>query len=649
MKDIFRILKIVFEYKRQAFASIFFNILFVIFGLVSVSASIPFLNVLFSSNQNSSASGYALNKDDGAPRDTIYFISEGDTVFYNKIEGTVLPEERPEKQLPEFKFDMDYALDIAEFYIGRVVDERGARYALFLICAFIVMTTLFKTSSRYMSLYFLAPVRNGVMRTLRNKLFGKILKLPLSYYSEERKGDIIARMSSDVQEVEVSIISTFEVVFKDPIIIIVNMFALISLSPNLTLFVVVLLPISGLLIGRLGRKLKQSAKKGQKRLGLLISIIEESITGLRIIKAFNNEGRTYGRFESVNRNYTRIMIALFRRRGLAGPLSEFLGTIVMVTVVWYGSSLVMKESSDLTPDKLIGFILLFYMIINPAKQISTAYYSIQKGLASLDRINEVLTAPVKIVDKPDAKPIHSFEQSIEFKNVSFKYDKDMVLKNINLSIRKGRTIALVGQSGSGKSTLADLVPRFIDVEDGELLIDGTNIKDYRTKEVRNLMGIVTQESILFNDSVFNNIAYGADNVDEEDVIKAAKVANAHEFITQMKYGYNTNIGDRGHKMSGGQRQRISIARAVLKNPPILILDEATSALDTESEKLVQEALFSLMKNRTSIVIAHRLSTIQNADEILVMDKGEIVERGKHSELIRHNGVYKRLVDLQNFN
>ena len=646
MKDLFKILNIIFEYKRQAFASIFFNILFVIFGLFSVTATIPFLNVLFNNGEKQPESGFLINGSNCVPKDTIYYICENDTVFFSKMENNT-PKIKEEKK-PEFKVDMNYALDIAKFYINKLITSKGAKYALFVICIFIVIMSLLKTFSRYMSLYFLSPLRNGVLQTIRNKMFTKIIKLPLSYYSDERKGDIIARMTSDVQEIEVSIVSTFEVVFKDPFIIAFNLFALISISPSLTAFVFVLLPISGFIIGQIGKRLRQDAGKGQKRLGLLISIIEETIGGLRIIKAFNAERKTDNHFNSVNNFYTRIMIALYRRRSLAGPLSEFLGTIVMVTVVWYGSSLVLNADKSLTPDKLIGFILLFYMIINPAKQISTAYYSIQKGMASLDRINNILDAPVTIVDKPNAKSIRNFTESIEFKDVSFKYDKDFVLKNINLSVNKGHTIALVGQSGSGKSTLADLVPRFIDTVEGEVLIDGESLKNYKTKDIRNLMGIVTQESILFNDSIFNNIAYGVESATEEEVIKAAKVANADEFISKMKFGYYTNIGDRGHKLSGGQRQRISIARAVLKNPPILILDEATSALDTESEKLVQEALFSLMKNRTSIVIAHRLSTIKNADEIIVLENGVIVERGKHDELLKLNGVYHKLVELQSF-
>ena len=628
MKDLFKILRIVFEYKRQAFISIFFNILFVVFGLFSVAGITPLLNVLFTSS-GIITEGQLTN----TPGQNIV---SSDTVQNTDI-------------VPSFKLDMGYILDVAQYYVGKIVDSKGPQYALLLICAFIVFMSLLKTFSRFMSLYFLAPVRMGIMKTLRNKTFSKILKLPLSYYSEERKGDIIARMTSDVQEVENSIISTFEVVFKDPLIILFTVFALVTLSFKLTVFILILLPLSGMLIGRLGKKLKSGARKGQSKLGFLISILEETISGLRIIKAFNAENKTEGRFFNVNRFYTRIMVGLFRRRGLSSPLSEFLGTFVIAVVVWYGSNLVLKADSSLSPEKLIVFILLFYTIINPAKQVSTAYYSIQKGLASLDRINAILEAPVTIVDKKDAKTISEFKESIEYKNVSFKYDKDLVLKNINLKIEKGKSIALVGQSGSGKSTMVDLIPRFIDAIEGEVLIDGIPVKDYKTKDVRDLMGIVTQESILFNDSVYNNIAYSMDNVDAADVIKAAKVANAHEFIEKMKYDYHTNIGDRGHKLSGGQRQRISIARAVMKNPPILILDEATSALDTESEMLVQDALVALMKNRTSIVIAHRLSTIKNVDEIIVLHEGEIVERGKHEELIKLNGQYKKLVELQNFN
>jgi len=635
MKELLKILKIVFEYKHQAIISILFNVLFVIFGLVSVSAVIPFLDVLFTSEK---ASGQKIIVDE----------------YGNRIKNARVIEIKNDKEKEEEesiwkKYNVKVLLAKAKSFFRGVVERKGAQFALLSICIFMVGMTLLKTLSRYLSLFFLAPVRNGVMKSLRNRVFSKTLKLPLSYYSEERKGDIIARMTSDVQEIETSILSTYAVVFKDPIIILLHLIALFSISFELTLFVFILLPISGLLIGRLGKKLKQSARRGQKKLGILISIIEETISGLRIVKAFNAEEKTNANFKRINGNFARIMIGLYRRRGLAGPLSEFLGTIVMVIVIYYGSSLVLGTTSDMEPEDLIGFILLFYMIINPVKQISTAYYSIQKGMASLDRINDLLNAPITITDKHNALPVQEFKNSIEFKNINFKYDRDWVLKNINAKIKKGQTIALVGQSGAGKSTMADLIPRFIDVVEGELLLDGIPVKDYKTKDVRNLMGIVTQESILFNDSIFNNIAYGVENATDDDVKRAAKVANAHEFIVKMKYDYHTNIGDRGHKLSGGQRQRISIARAVLKNPPILILDEATSALDTESERLVQDALNSLMKNRTSVVIAHRLSTIQNANEIFVMDQGEIVERGKHEELIALNGVYKKLVDLQKFN
>ncbi len=646
MKDLFKLLQIVFEYKRKAFISIFFNILFVIFGLVSVTAVIPFLDVLFTSPSNEKIITY--EGKDYVAVDELENYEENINKIYKEQDSIKLNDETKQKKGVLSKYSVSNLLRIAKSFLRGVVEERGARFALLAICIFMIITTLLKTTSRYMSLYFLAPVRNGVMKSLRNNIFAKILKLPLSYYSEERKGDIIARMSNDVQEVEMSIISTFEVVFKDPLIIIFHLIALFSLSFDLTLFVVLLLPVSGVLIGRLGKNLRMSARKGQKKLGLIISIIEESISGLRIIKAFNAEEKTYRQFSSVNNFFNRIMIKVFRRKGLASPLSEFLGTIVMVVVIYYGSNLVLKSNGEMNPEDLIGFILLFYMIIGPSKQVSTAFYNIQKGMASLDRINKILNAPITIIDKNDAKSITEFKSSIEFRDVSFKYEKEFVLNNINVKIKKGQSIALVGQSGSGKSTMADLIPRFIDVVKGELFLDGIPLRDYITKDIRNLMGIVTQESILFNDSIFNNIAYGVENATEEDVIRAAKVANAHEFIMKLRHDYYTNIGDRGHKLSGGQRQRISIARAVLKNPPILILDEATSSLDTESEKLVQDALNSLMENRTSIIIAHRLSTIQNADEILVLENGYIVERGKHEELIAFNGVYKKLVDLQNF-
>lgn len=591
-------------YKNQAFLSIFFNILFIIFNISAVAVLIPFLDIMFG------------NTD-------------------------------PVTEFPQFYFSLKYVLDLINYFLFDIIETHDKKTAVLFLCILVIIMTFIKTGSRYFSLFYLSPVRTGIVKDIRDKLYNKIVDLPLSYYSDERKGDVIARITADVQEIETSIVSSLETLIKDPLLILFYISLLMGTNYQLTLFILILLPVSAVFIGRIGRNLKKTSLKGQRKLGFILSIIEETIGGLRIIKAFNSEKRIAKRFENTNNLYSKIIIKIFRRRALASPLSEFLGTIVMAAILWFGINLVLNEASGLEPDILIGFILTFYLIINPAKSFSTATYNIQKGMASVERINKILNAEITIKDRPDAKTKEDFNDRIEYKNVFFKYETDEVLKNISLTIEKGKTIALVGQSGSGKSTLADLLPRLIDVVKGNILIDGISIKDIKLVDLRNLMGIVTQQSILFNDSVFNNISFGQ-TATIEQVTEAAKVANAHEFIIQMKNGYYTNIGDSGNKLSGGQRQRLSIARAVLKNPPILILDEATSALDTESERLVQDALYRLMENRTSIVIAHRLSTVQNADEIIVLHEGEIVEKGKHSALLKKKGIYKKLYDLQMF-
>ena len=536
------------------------------------------------------------------------------------------------------------------FYLGNIIKEYGKQDALLMLCVVIAIMFLFKNFFRYMAMYYLAPIRNGVIRDLRNRMYEKVLALPLSYFSEERKGDLIARMTSDVQEVEWSIMTTLEVMFREPFTIILFIGTLIVMSPQLTLFVVILLPLTGLLIGRIGKSLKKNSVIAQSIIGNLLSVIEETLSGLRIIKAFTAERFSTERFHDINDSLTRLMIKMYRKRDLSSPLSEFLGILVLVIVMYYGGQLALNERLDSAV--FLAYIGIFSQIINPAKSFASAYYSIQKGMASTDRINKILNAENNIIEVSNAVSIKEFTSKIEYKNVSFSYRTDAgsepVIKNINLIIEKGRTIALVGASGGGKSTLADLLPRFYDVTSGGIYIDGVSLKEMKLKDIRLLMGIVTQESILFNDTVFNNIAFGMENVKEDDVIAASKIANAHTFIMEMENGYQTNIGDRGLKLSGGQRQRLSIARAILKNPPILILDEATSALDTESERLVQDALIKLMENRTSLVIAHRLSTIQHADEIIVLQRGEIVERGTHQELIKLEGVYKRLYDMQSF-
>lgn len=605
MKSIGKILKFIVPYWQKGLLNVTLNLLSAVFALFSVTMAIPFLGILF-----------------------------GDELVVTSVS--------------EFEFTFNSVKEHFNYHVSKMIVAQGPQRALIYLSLLIISMSFFKNLFHYLALFYLAPIRNGVVRDIRDQIYDKVMILPLSYFSETRKGDIIARMTGDVQEIETSVVSSLEMLFRDPIQIIIYVTALFYMSSSLTLFVMVLLPVSGLLIGRIGRTLKQTSLKGQAKMGVILSMIEETLGGLRIIKAFNAENKMRMRFNNLNSLYTKIMIKLQRRRFLASPLSEFLGTIVMIVIMVYGASLVLAEASDMSSQEFIGYLMLFYLIIAPSKSFSTTFYNIQKGLASVDRVQDILNATNNIVEKPRAISIDDFSHSIEYRNVSFKYDHTEVLRDINLVIEKGKTIALVGQSGSGKSTMADLLPRFYDVEKGDILIDGISVKDYKLKDLRGLMGNVNQDPILFNDSFFNNIAFGVDNPTEEAVIEAARVANAHDFIMATKHGYYTKIGDRGGKLSGGQRQRISIARAVLKNPPIMILDEATSALDTESERLVQDALNRLMKNRTSLVIAHRLSTIQNADEICVLHEGRIVERGKHGFLLAMNGYYRKLHDMQLF-
>lgn len=605
MKKFTKILKYIVPYWRKAVLNVLFNLLSIFFSLFSVTMAIPFLGILFKNE-------------------------------------SLVTSTHP------FTFSASSIKEYFYYYLSQMILDKGPAATLFFVSILIVLMTFFKTFFKYLAMYFLSPIRNGVVRDIRNSIYTKTLNLPLSYFSDERKGDIISRMTSDVQEIEWSIMSSLEMIFRDPISIIVYLGALFFMSTKLTLFVLVLLPLSGLIIGQLGKKLRKKSFLAQTKMGYLLSIIEETLGGLRIIKAFNAEAKTADKFYKENNSYTRIMTSMLRRRDLASPLSEFLGTAVMVVIMWYGSSLVLADKSALTSQEFIGYLMLFYLLIAPVKSFSSAFYNIQKGMASADRIDGILLSKQEIKEKKNAKSIEDFSSSIEYKNVTFSYIKDTVLKDINIKIEKGKKIALVGQSGSGKSTLVDLLPRFYDISKGDILIDGVSVKDYKILDLRNLMGNVNQESILFNDTVFNNIAFGVENATQEQVVEAAKVANAHEFIEKMPEGYQTMIGDRGGKLSGGQRQRISIARAVLKNPPIMILDEATSALDTESERLVQDALENLMKNRTSIVIAHRLSTVVNVDEIYVLQDGVIIEKGKHNDLIKIDGAYKRLYELQSF-
>lgn len=614
MKKFFGVLRYVKGYWGYASLNILFNILSVIFSLFSLAMLFPFLQVL-------------LFADDDMLRKTI------------------------EKGIPSFTLSAASITDNVNYYLAKVITEQGKLDALVYICLFVIINIFLKNLFRYLGMFFVAPIRINVVRDMRNKMFGKILQLPLSYYSEERKGDIMSRMTTDVQEIEWSIMKSLESIFREPVTIVMYLGTMIVVSPQLSLFSLILLPISGLLIGRIGKSLRRSSTQQKEKIGLLISLMEETLGGLRIIKGFNAEKNVNRRFHDVNQEYTGVSLKIQRKVDLASPISEFLGVTVLVTVLYFGGKLVLGADPSINGSILIFYIAIFSQLLQPAKSFTEAYYSVQKGLASAERIDKILDAEVSIRDAENPTPLTKFEKEIEYKNVSFAYregEVGWVLDNVNLKIQKGKTIALVGQSGSGKTTLADMLPRFYDTTKGEILVDGVPIKNTKLNELRALMGIVTQESILFNDTVYNNIAFGIDNVTEQQVIDAAKIANAHEFITQMPFGYQTNIGDRGNKMSGGQRQRISIARAVLKNPPILILDEATSALDTESERLVQDALNKLMQNRTSVVIAHRLSTIQHADEIIVMQKGEIIERGTHAELITKSGTYKKLHDLQSF-
>jgi ABC-type multidrug transport system fused ATPase/permease subunit len=603
MKNFLSLLNYIKPYWKEWVLNILFNLLSVVFSISTLLMLSPFLGILF---------------------------------------GTQPLVERPGG------FLMLNLTNNLNYIFSELIRNYGKYHTLLIVSALIVTFSMLRNLFSYLSMHFLSPMRAGIVKDIRYALFNKVLGLPLSYFSNERKGDLMARMTNDVGEIEASIISSLEMVFRDPLTIIIYLIFLFSISAHLTLFVLIMLPISGLIIGRIGRSLKKKSFKSQTKLGTLLALIEETLSGLRIVKAFNAEGAMRERFKVINNDFTKILVKINRRRALASPMGEFLGTVVMIVIMIYGASLILNHKSSLQPQEFITFLATFYMIIEPAKRFSTAYYNIQKGMASAERIDFILKAENKIKEKKDAIEKNNFIESIEYCNVSFKYDQYNVLENIDLKIEKGKTIALVGQSGSGKSTLVDLLPRFYDIEHGEILIDGINIKDYKIKNLRSLMGIVNQEAILFNDTFYNNILFGRDSLTREEVEAAAKVAHAYEFISTTKHQFEHNIGDRGGKLSGGQRQRVSIARAVLNNPPILILDEATSALDTESERLVQDALTNLMQNRTTIVIAHRLSTVIHADEICVLHEGKIVERGKHEYLLSLNGYYKKLHDLQMF-
>jgi len=554
----------------------------------------------------------------------------------------------PPTSKPEFGWSLKELLDALNYEFARFVSENGADNGLLAVSLGVVVMFFFKNIFRYFALYFLAPLRTGVVRELRQGVYDKILQLPLAYFSETRKGDIIARMSTDVKEVENSILNTIESTFRDPVTMLIFLIAMMWMSIDLTLFVLILLPVAGFVIGRIGKSLKRKSHREQVQLGYLMSLFEESLSGLRIIKAFNAERYQKAKFLRENRQLESLATKAVRRWQVSSPLIEFLSVGVVAALLYYGGNLILDGEEGFDASKFLGYILVFANMLGPARNVANSYIYIQRGTASLERIESIMDAEISIKESLHATNIKTFERAVEYRNVTFQYADKPVLNNISLTIEKGKMIALVGPSGSGKSTFADLLARYHDVTSGEILIDDYNIRDLRIGSLRKQLGIVTQESILFNDTVFNNIAFGIDNAEAEDVIKAAKVANAHEFIMRLENGYQTVIGDRGSKLSGGERQRITIARAIYKNPPILILDEATSSLDTESEKLVQDALFKLMKNRTSIVIAHRLSTIQFADEIVVMQEGRIVERGNHTALIAKNGLYAKLVEMQAF-
>ena len=604
MKRFGRIIKYILPYKSRAIGSWGLSLLSVVFGVGSFAMAIPFLNILFGT-QDPVTHAVELN------------VFDFETIKHNFY-----------------------------YYLSEQIEGGNENSALFHVSLLLVVFVFLKTGFLYSAKYVIVPLRNRVVRDIRNAIYGKINRLQLSYFSNERKGDIMARVTSDVQEVEVSVVRSVDVLLQQPTTIIVYLAFLFSISFKLTFLVLIVLPLTGLIVGRIGKSLRKKSKQAQDKLGLILSIIEETLSGLRIIKAFNAEHKVKDRFEHENNLYTRIMIRMWRRRDLAGPVSEFLGTVAVVSMMWYGASVILTGSIDVSPAQFIFFLMIFSQIINPAKAITDAYYNILKGMASAERIDVILEAEVSIKDKEDAIALPDFKSHIEYQNVGFRYQKDDVLKHIDLKVEKGKTVALVGQSGSGKSTLVDLLPRFYDVVEGSIKVDGVDIRDYKIVDLRSHMGFVNQESILFNDSIHNNISFGVESTTIEEVIAAAKVANAHNFIMETPDGYESNIGDRGTKLSGGQRQRLSIARAVLANPPILILDEATSALDTESERLVQDALTKLMQNRTSLVIAHRLSTIVNADEIYVLHEGEVVEKGSHSDLLKLNGYYKKLHDMQ---
>ncbi|WP_299991283.1 ABC transporter ATP-binding protein [uncultured Pontibacter sp.] len=609
MKTYLRILQFAKPYSRFVPLYTIYTILGIIFGLLNFTLLIPLLNVLFGT----------VGADEAA------------TMVTTK---------------PDFSLSLEYFKDFFNFHFGQVILEQGRQGALLFVCVIVVISVFLANLFKYLAFRVVGALRAHVVKKIRHATYERVTQLHMGYFSNERKGDLMTRLTVDIQEVENSVVNTMTVVIREPISIIAFFVVLFTMSVKLTLFTLILLPLSGILIAGIAKRLKRAAQQGQESLSFILTIIDETLSGIRVIKAFNAEPYILDKFHDQNSRYARLQRSIAYKRDLASPFSEFMGVTVVALLLYFGGTMVLNQESDLSAAEFITYIILFSQVLVPAKAMSAAFSNIQRGLVSGDRILQVIDTEPQVKNKLNAKVLPEFRHEIEFQNVSFSYGDHAVLQDINLSIEKGKTVALVGPSGGGKSTLADLIPRFYDPTAGSIMIDGHDIRDYTMESVRDTMGVVTQESILFNDSIFNNIAFSKTDATEEEVIAAAKIANAHEFIVKTPEGYQTMIGDRGSRLSGGQRQRLSIARAILQNPPILILDEATSALDTESEKLVQEALTNLMKNRTSIVIAHRLSTIQHADEIVVLQQGRIVERGSHEDLLQHGGLYAKLTQMQ---